>query len=170
MKKILTAILTLVMTYSLAVPSEARKKEEGNTVIQLFESYEEAKGVEYFNLDGFLLKMARPTIRKSPIGKAADQIDNLCIFSMTEAGKEVRSKFMKEADAVLGSYEMVLETKEEKQTSRIYMKKSSAETIDEFIVYALGEDIAFIYIKGEIPMSALEGMAPENESEGGKDS
>ena len=170
MKKILTAILTLVMTYCLAVPSEARKKEEGNTVIQLFESYEEAKGVEYFNLDGFLLKMARPTIRKSPIGKAADQIDNLCIFSMTEAGKEVRSKFMKEADAVLGSYEMVLETKEEKQTSRIYMKKSSAETIDEFIVYALGEDIAFIYIKGEIPMSALEGMAPENETEGVKES
>lgn len=170
MKKILTAILTLVMTYCLAVPSEARKKEEGNTVIQLFESYEEAKGVEYFNLDGFLLKMARPTIRKSPIGKAADQIDNLCIFSMTEAGKEVRSKFMKEADAVLGSYEMVLETKEEKQTSRIYMKKSSAETIDEFIVYALGEDIAFIYIKGEIPMSALEGMAPENETEGVKKS
>ena len=60
--------------------------------------------------------------------------------------------------------------KEEKQTSRIYMKKSSAETIDEFIVYALGEDIAFIYIKGEIPMSALEGMAPENETEGVKES
>lgn len=170
MKKFLTAILTLVMTYCLAVPSEARKKEEGNTVIQLFESYEEAKGVEYFNLDGFLLKMARPTIKKSPIGKAADQIDNLCIFSMTEAGKEIRSKFIKEAEGVLGSYEMVLETKEEKQTSRIYMKKSSAETIDEFIVYALGEDIAFIYIKGEIPMSALEGMAPENETEGVKES
>lgn len=170
MKKFLTAILTLVMTYCLAVPSEARKKEEGNTLIQLFESYEETKGVEYFNLNGFLLKMARPTIKKSPIGKAADQIDNLCIFSMTEAGKEVRSKFMKEADAALGSYKKVLETTEDKQTSRIYMKKTSAEIIDELIVYSLGEDIALIYIKGEIPVSALEGMAPENESEGGKDS
>ena len=89
---------------------------------------------------------------------------------MAEAGKEVRSKFIKEAEGVLGSYEMVLETKEEKQTSRIYMKKTSAEIIDELIVYSLGEDIALIYIKGEIPVSALEGMAPENESEGGKDS
>ena len=32
------------------------------------------------------------------------------------------------------------------------------------------ECINLCNIKGEIPVSALEGMAPENESEGGKDS
>lgn len=164
MKRFLTAILTLIMTFSLAIPSEARKKEEGNELIRIFESYEETEGVEYFNLEGFLLKMARPTIRKSPVGKAADGIENLCIFSISEVGKELRNRFTKEAEGALQAYEMVLETKEDKQTSRIYMKKQNAEIIDELIVYALGEDIALIYIRGEIPVSALEGMTPETET------
>ena len=163
MKRFLTAILTLVITYSLAVPAEAKKKEEENALIRMLESYEEAKGVEYFNLNGMILKMAKPSIKKTPVGKAADNIENLCIFSMSDAGKEVRARFLKEADLLLKGYDMVLETTEDKTTSRIYMKKADAEIIDELIVYSQGKDIAIIYMIGDIPLSALEGMTPKSE-------
>lgn len=160
-----TIIITFVMTLCIALPVEARKDKEINALIELMESYEEAKGVQYFNLNGMILKMAKPSIKKTPVGKAADDIDNLCIFSMNDAVKEVRAKFLKEADLLFKDYEMALEKTEEEVTSRIYVKKTSAGIIDELIVYNLGADIALIYIIGQIPVSSLEGISPSTEKE-----
>ena len=91
--------------------------------------------------------------------------EKLDIPVFTMGDKESPVKIAKEGVkfAELKGYDMVLETTEDKTTSRIYMKKADAEIIDELIVYSQGKDIAIIYMIGDIPLSALEGMTPQSE-------
>lgn len=154
-----------VLALGCACRAEAKKTEYSNELIQHFESYQETKGVVIYNLKGLMLKMAKPSIRKTPVGGVCDQLENICIFSMGEVKKDTRSRFIKETDTLLKTYEKVLDEKKEGKESRIYILKSSDEIISEMVVYAIEEEISIILMKGEIPVSALEDIAARAEEQ-----
>lgn len=156
MKRFVTTILLLFVMAGAGVNAEARKTEETNALTQLFEKYQETDGVELFDLKGLVLSMAKPSIRKTPVGKAADGVKHMQIFSMAEPGAKLKSNFTKEVEAILAGYEMALENKEDDLTSRIYVRKASEEVISEMIVYTIEESIVVIYMTGEIPVHLLE--------------
>lgn len=156
MKRFFTTILLLIATLGVCIDAEARKTKETNALTQLFEKYQETDGVELFDLKGLVLSMAKPSIRKTPVGKAADGIKHMQIFSMAEPGSKLKASFTKEVESVLSGYEMALETKEDKLTSRVYVSKASEEMISEMIVYTIEESIVVIYMTGEIPVHLLE--------------
>lgn len=156
MKRFFTTILLLFVMAGAGINAETRKTEDTNAFTQLFEKYQETDGVELFDLKGLVLSMAKPSIRKTPVGKAADGIKHMQIFSMAEPGTKLRTNFTKEVEAILAGYEMAMETKEDKLTSRIYVKKASEEVISEMIVYTIEESIVVIYMTGEIPVHLLE--------------
>lgn len=140
---------------ALSYPAQARKTETQNSLIQFLQSYEEADGVDYFDLDGLLLKMAKPKIKKSPVGKAADDIDQVVIFSMSSAKTEKKAKFMKEVSNLLQDYTKAKEVKEEETESYVYMKQEQENILSELIVLSVGEDISIIVMTGQIPVDAL---------------
>ncbi len=157
MKKILLVLITLAGLMACG-NADAKETETDNGLVEVFESYTEAKGVQYFNLEGFTLKMARPKIRKTPVGKAADGIESMCIFSMKDVKKEVKAKFIKEVEAVFSTYEMALETNEKGKKSRIFIKKTQPEIIDEMIIYSMEDDPVVIYMVGEMPVVEMRGI------------
>lgn len=166
MKKILTTIiLTTVLALGCTCQADAKKTEESNELIQLFESYQDTKGIAFYNIKGMMLKMAKSSIRKTPVGGVYEHLENICIFSMADVKKEMRTRFIKEADTLLKTYEKILDEKKEGKESRIYILKSSDEIISEMVVYAMEEEISIILMKGEIPVSALEDIAARAEEQ-----
>ena len=164
MKKIFLILITLAGIMACG-NADAKETEADNGLVEIFESYTEAKGVQYFNLEGFTLKMARPKIRKTPVGNAADGIESLYIFAMKDVKKEVKAKFVKEAEAVFGTYEMALETNEKGKKSRIFIKKTQPEIIDEMIIYSMENDPVVIYMVGEIPVAEMKGVEAPQQTE-----
>jgi hypothetical protein len=166
MKKILTTIiLTAVLALGCTCQADAKKTEESNELIKLFESYQETTGITFYNIKGMMLKMAKSSIRKTPVGGVYEHLENICIFSMADVKKEMRTRFIKEADTLLKTYEKVVEKKEEGKENRIYILKNNDEIISEMVVYAIEEEVSIILMKGEIPVSALEDIAARAEEQ-----
>lgn len=170
MKRILIAIImSAVLALGCSCHAEAKKTEDSNELVQLFESYGETDGIAYYNLKGLILKMAKSSIKKTPVGGIYDQLDNICIFSMKEVKKEMRARFIKEADTLLKTYEKVVENKEKDQESRVYILRSSDEMISEMVVYTIDKEVSIILLRGEIPSSALVDIAAKAEEQKNKD-
>ena len=73
--------MSAVLALGCSCHAEAKKTEDSNELVQLFESYGETDGIAYYNLKGLILKMAKSSIKKTPVGGIYDQLDNICIFS-----------------------------------------------------------------------------------------
>ena len=88
---------------------------------------------------------------------------------MKEVKKEMRARFIKEADTLLKTYEKVVENKEKDQESRVYILRSSDEMISEMVVYTIDKEVSIILLRGEIPSSALVDIAAKAEEQKNKD-
>lgn len=155
MRRLIAFIILTVGIMTLSSPAQAGKPETQNDLIQLLQSYEEEDGVDYFDLDGFILKMAKPKIKRTPVCKAADDIDKVVIFSMSSAKTEKKAKFMKEVSSLLQDYTKAKEVKEEERESYVYMKQEEENILSELVVITVGEDISIIVMTGQIPADAL---------------
>lgn len=113
------------------------------------------------NLKGLLLSFAKPALKDTPMKDMVDSIDNLCVFSMTDASSDDLKIFNKELAQSLSGYEKVVQSKEGKKESTIYLKRKDDASVSEMVVYAGNEDIAIVIIKGDIPVSVLEEMAAQ---------
>lgn len=162
MRRIITAAYMTLALVMISVPSQAKKADETNELVEFLQSYEDNDGVEIYNLKGLILKMARPTIRKSPVGEAAEYIDNLVIFSMKDAKGDRKAKFYKEVLKLLQGYETAAGTKVDKMESHVYIKKAQEDILSELVVVTKEEDIAIIVMIGEIPVATLEESIKEH--------
>jgi len=160
MKNLISRIaITLLVSLSLCTYGYAKNENSTSPLTDLLESYEGKDGVEYMNLKGLMLSFARPALKDTPIKNVADKIDNLCIFAMSGTSSDTGKQFSKELSGILSGYEKVMETKEGKKESIIYLKKKDDAVISEMVVYASDGNIALIVMKGDIPVAALQEMA-----------
>lgn len=160
MKRITTIFTIFLTTIVLCAPTVSAQEQKKDIKI-LLESYQDNKGVEYMNLKGLLLSFAKPALKDTPMKDMVDGIDNLCVFSMTDASSDDLKIFNKELAQSLSGYEKVVQSKEGKKESTIYLKRKDDASVSEMVVYAGNEDIAIVIIKGDIPVSVLEEMAAQ---------
>ena len=161
MKSTLKTIAIILVSLIISADLHAGRDKENDTLIDFLESYQEENGVDYINLKGLMLNFARPALKKTPMKNAVDEIDNVCVFNMSGAGKDAMKSFDKKLKSILAGYEKVAENKEDKTESTIYLKRKDDATISEVVVYSGNEDIAIVVMKGDIPVSLLEEMASQ---------
>jgi len=160
MKNLISRIaITLLVSLSLCTYGYAKNENSASPLTDLLESYEGKDGVEYMNLKGLMLSFARPALKDTPMKNMADKIDNLSIFAMSGTSSDTGKQFSKELSGILSGYEKVMETKEGKKESIIYLKKKDDAVISEMVVYASDGNTALIVMKGDIPVAALQEMA-----------
>ena len=162
MKKIL---ITLMMLLSLGTAALA-----GDPHTQLRNLVSEYKGNQGFDVVDFgglglgLLKAAAKTAAETPEDREAlklfDGLKRLTIVDFEEAAPEVKEKFLRKANRILNTGEMLLEAKDDGETVRVYGSSSKdRKTLQDIALLA---DDALIFIRGSIktdPSEALIGQA-----------
>ncbi len=150
--------VVLLLAGALAYGIEAGEQAKSTLgLVKTLEKYSEVKGVKYYHLEGFALKMAKPKIRKTPVGKAADGITSMYLFVMDKKA-EAKPKFVKDLESALSAYEFALETTENDKTSRIYIKKTRPDIFDEMVIYTLGDEPAVVYMLGTLKVADMTGL------------
>lgn len=155
MKRFVAAVLAVILSSAIAYDVCAKKRENEHQLTSLFENYENNKGVKYYNLKGLLLKLAKPSLKETPAYAVSDNLSSIEIFSMNEVSNEEKNRFTKEFLSYVSGYEKTVESKEEDEETCIFIKKVNDEILSELIVYVNGKDLAVIFMRGEIPVSAF---------------
>lgn len=160
MKRIL-ALLTLVIVSALSGLQAYAANDEGNdsAIMNLMQSYEGKDGVEFVNLNGLLLTLAKPSLKGTPMEGISEGMDNMCVFTIGDKDENNRKLFEKDLNKLLEGYEKVLQASDKSNQSSIYIKRADESTISEILITANTGGLSIVLIKGSIPISELEEMA-----------
>ena len=158
MKKLL---ITLLMLLSLG--TAARAGEQNPQLRSLVSSYKGTEGFEIVDIGSIglsLLKAAAKTGAETAEDRAALELFNglkrLTIVDFSDAAPEAREKFLRKANRILNSGEMLLEAKDSGETVRIYGTSSADGALLEDI--ALLADDALIFLRGTIRTDQIEAL------------
>ena len=150
MKKLL---ITLLMLLSLG--AAARAGEQNPQLRSLVSSYKGTEGFEIVDIGGIglgLLKAAAQSGARNPEGREALKLFNglkrLTIVDFSDAAPETREKFLRKANRILNSGEMLMEAKDGDETVRIFGTSSEDGSLLEDIALLAGD--ALIFVRGSI--------------------
>ena len=87
MKNMLTIMLAIMMISICQHASADGKKVAESPAVQLLESRRDMKGIKDMKLEGFMLKMAKGAMKKSPVVAISDNLDRMYIFAIEDASE-----------------------------------------------------------------------------------
>ena len=150
MKKIL---LTLMMLLSLGTAALAG--EPHTQLRNLVSDYRDTQGFDVVDIGALglsILKAAARTAAETPEDREALKLFNslkrLTIVDFSEAAPDVKEKFLRKANRILQSGEMLLEAKDGGETVRIYGTSSRDGSLLEDVALLAGD--ALIFVRGSI--------------------
>ena len=150
MKKIL---LTLMMLLSLGTAALAG--EPHTQLRNLVSDYRDTQGFDVVDIGALglsILKAAARTAAETPEDREALKLFNslkrLTIVDFSEAAPDVKEKFLRKANRILQSGEMLLEAKDGGETVRIYGTSSRDGSLLEDVALLAGD--ALIFVRGTI--------------------
>lgn len=129
-------------------------------VMGMVESYKEAK-----KLDGTKLKIARPFIKRTPMGVILDEINMLVICPMDITGEKEDYIPADEALQTLKGYNLVREIDDEKSTMTIYIDTPRNDRFSEIILYNTKPEASIMLFVGDFTVESLIRVGEASEQE-----
>lgn len=151
MKKILTLIMAVTLTVICQDIYAAGRKAEESPAIQTLGSLKDAK-----KLEGAMLKLARPIIKKTPMSVVMDNIETMVICDMGKEGKEVDPELKAIVENVLKHYSKVDEIDDEMYHMLIYIDEPEGDRFSEIILYTTRKDKSVMVFKGDFTIDSLK--------------
>lgn len=146
MKKLITYILTaaaLMLSLSLYASS---RNDGSSPAVQMLEAQKAAK-----ILDGSKLKIARPFIKRTPMGVIFDDIDMMILCPLDKT----RDLLSDEARTMLESYILVKEIDDEKSKMSIYIDNPTGENFSEIVIYNAWPEASLMLFSGRFTVESL---------------
>lgn len=125
----------------------AVQKTGDSPVVQLMDTNEKAKKVE-----GAMLKMARPILKKTPMSAVMDNIEMMIICPVEKADDKV---FVEKAENVLKGYNKVNEIYDDDYTMFIYINDPEGKEFSEIILYKTTPEASIMVFEGDFNAEGL---------------
>lgn len=167
MKQIL-AFLTALMFIPAWISSAEGKDKETTPIVSYLMSFEDTEGTTLMSIKGFMLSIAKSSMKEGPARHLLDEIGKITVFTMEEASKEDKKKFDTGLKPVLESYMPVTEIKEEDSSTAIYIDAKSETGFKEMVMHITGKESAIMVLGGEFTIETFEKIAPEDKEEQNK--
>ena len=149
MKRILIIMAVLMMLcpdiYALT------KKAEDSPAVQVLTSNKNAR-----KLEGGMLKLARPALKKTPMAVVMDDIDMMVMYSISQKADEEEKQFAQQAINVLESYNKVSEIDDPDYRMSIYIDNPVGENFSEIILYTSRPDASIMVFIGDFTIASLK--------------
>ena len=158
MKNMLTIMLAIMMIHICQHAYADGKKAEESPAVQLLESSKDMKGIKDMKLEGFMLKMAKGAMKKSPVVAISDNLDRMYIFAIEDASEMDEVHFRADAEKVLAGYTKVAEVVEDHATTILYINGQVGETFNEMIMYVTRPGTSMMIFQGDFTTDHLVKM------------
>lgn len=158
MKNMLTIMLAIMMISICQHASADGKKVAESPAVQLLESRRDMKGIKDMKLEGFMLKMAKGAMKKSPVVAISDNLDRMYIFAIEDASEMDEVHFRADAEKVLAGYTKVAEVVEDHATTILYINGQVGDTFNEMIMYVTRPGTSMMIFQGEFTTDHLVKM------------
>lgn len=135
----------------LSTSLQATVLHEGDSpVAVMLDSNKETK-----TLDGAKLKIARPFLKRTPMGVILDEINMLAICPLELDPQEDSFHFTVEAQKVLKGYNLVREIDDEKSTMTIYIDTPQNDRFSEIVLYNTKPEASIMLFVGDFTVESL---------------
>ena len=127
------------------------KKAEESPAVQVLTSNKNAR-----KLEGGMLKLARPALKKTPMAVVMDNIDMMVMYSISQKADEEEKQFAQQAINVLESYNKVSEIDDPDYRMCIYIDNPVGENFSEIILYTSRPDASIMVFVGNFTIGSLK--------------
>ena len=141
------AVLMMLCPYIYA----SEKKAEESPAVQVLTSNKNAR-----KLEGGMLKLARPALKKTPMAVVMDDIDMMVMYSISQKADEEEKQFAAQAINVLESYNKVSEIDDPDYRMCIYIDNPVGENFSEIILYTSRPDASIMVFVGNFTIGSLK--------------
>jgi hypothetical protein len=166
MKRLLSILAVLT-----CLAFSARAGEPAKTpAVKFLEANEGVRGAKYMNLNGLMLKMARPTLKKTPVAAIIDELETLHMFSFKEGRESEEKAFVTAADKMLRSYVKVSEINDEISRMVIYVDQPNDNACHEMVLLITWPSTSMMVFNGDFTEDSLRRMdeiSKKQRAEGG---
>ena len=150
-----------VAVFMLCMPLYANAgQEEESRVLEVLDSYKEAK-----KLDGAKLKIARPFLKRTPMGVIVDEINMLVICPMDTTGVKKDHISADKALKTLKEYKLVREIDDEMSTMTIYIDTPQDNRFSEIVLYNTRPEASVMLFMGDFTVESLIKVGEASEQE-----
>lgn len=147
MKRLLI-IIAVLMTLCPDIYSTGRKAEE-SPAVKMVMSHKKA-----IKMEGAMLKMARPFMKKTPVAAILDEMRMIVICPVEEDDKE----FTERAENLFVSYSKVAQINDETSQMAIFIDSPHEGNFSEIILYITDPERVIMIFEGDFTIDSLKRM------------
>lgn len=163
MKKIFTTFMAataILFATALTASTAYAKTEDLTSLFKKYDKLDKNDKVDYMQIKGMLLSFCKMGGMK--IGEAdaetrfMESIQSIDFFEIErERNFSVFDSFCKDLDKVLKTYTLVLETNDEDEVVKMYVKELGTDTFKDLVIFTVDEEIDIVFIRGDFPIDSL---------------
>ena len=151
MNNVLKIIVTAAFTVLCQTPYASAKITGDSPAVQTLETCRDAK-----TYDGAMLKLAKPFLKKTPMGFLMDRIESIRICPIEKNGKEDEAALTAKIEKMLKHYSNVNEIDDESYHMLIYIDEVKGESFSEIILYTTSPDKSVMVFTGDFTIDSLK--------------
>ena len=126
-------------------------RHEGESpAVHMLDSRKESKVLE-----GTMLKLARPFLKRTPMGVIVDEIEMMVICPLEKNDKQGDVDLVEEARKVLKGYNLVKEIDDERSKMTIYIDTPQENRFSEIVLYHTRPEASIMVFVGNFTVESL---------------
>ena len=148
---ILTALICLAFVAKAEEPATS-------PAVKFLEANDGIKGAKCMKIDGLMMRVAKPTLKKTPVIAIMDELDYFYMFSFKDNKETEEKTFVTAADKMLKSYMKVSEIKDDISHMVIYVDQPVGNTCHEIVMLVTWPSTSMMVFHGDFTEDSLRRM------------
>ena len=158
MKRLLS-ITAIILLALVSQRFTAHAQEAGKSVaVQFLEANDDVKGAKCVKIDGLMMRVARSTLKKTPVLAIMDELEALYMFSFKENREAEEKAFVTAAQKMLTSYMKVSEITDDISHMVIYVDQPNGSTCNEIVMLVTWPSTSMMVFHGDFTEDSLRRM------------
>ena len=151
MNNILKMIVAATFAVLCQTPYASAERPEDSPAVQTLETCRDAKTYE-----GAMLKLAKPFLKKTPMGFLMDKIESIRICPIEKDGKEDEAVLTAKIEKMLTQYSNVNEINDDSYHMLIYIDEVKEYRFSEIILYTTSPEKSVMVFNGDFTIESLK--------------
>ena len=151
MNNILKMIVTAIFAVLCQTSYVSAKSAKDSPAVQTLETCRDAKTYE-----GAMLKLAKPFLKKTPMGILMDNIESIRICPIEKNGKEDEAVLTAKIEKMLKHYSNVNEINDDSYHMLIYIDEVKGDRFSEIILYTTSSEKSVMVFNGDFTVESLK--------------
>ena len=147
--------MTVLICLALSAKADAPAT---SPAVKFLEANDSVKGAKCTKIDGLMMRVAKPTLKKTPVIAIMDELDCFYMFSFKEDRTTEEQAFATAAQKMLKSYMKVSEIKDDISHMVIYVDQPEGNTCHEIVMLVTWPSTSMMVFHGDFTEDSLRRM------------